>query len=49
MAELRAVMINENAVKRAEEYIRNTKDEKGINLSIGSVFALALDEMLSRK
>lgn len=49
MAGLRAVMINENAVKRAEEYIRNTKDEKGINLSIGSVFALALDEMLSRK
>ena len=45
MAELRAVMINENAVKRAE----NTKDEKGIILSIGSVFALALDEMLSRK
>jgi hypothetical protein len=49
MAELRAVMINENAVKRAEEYIKNSKEEKGINLSIGSVFALALDEMLSRK
>lgn len=49
MAENRAVMINENAVKRAEDYIKNTKEEKGINLSIGNVFAMALDEMLSRK
>ena len=49
MAENRAVMINENAVKRAEDYIKNTKKEKGINLSIGNVFAMALDEMLSRK
>ena len=32
MAENRAVMINENAVKRAEDYIKNTKEEKGINL-----------------
>ena len=49
MAENRAVMINENAVKRAEDYIKNTKEGKGINLSIGNVFAMALDEMLSRK
>ena len=51
MAENRAVMINENAVKRAEDSViwKNTKEEKGINLSIGNVFALALDEMLSRK
>lgn len=49
MAENRAVMINENAVKRAEDYIKYTKEEKGINLSIGNVFAMALDEMLSRK
>lgn len=46
MAEQRSVSIDNNAVNRAEEYILATKREKGIRLTIGSVFAMALDKML---
>lgn len=46
MAETRMVSMDEKAVKRAEEYIEKTKNEKGVRLTIGSAFALALDKMI---
>lgn len=46
MPDARTVIIDEKAVQRAENYIEKTKNEKGIRLTIGSVFALALDKML---
>lgn len=46
MAEQRTVSIDDKAVQRAEAYIDTAKKEKGIRLTIGSVFALALDKML---
>lgn len=46
MAETRTVVIDETAVKRAEDYIEKNKNEKGVRLSIGTVFALALDKMI---
>lgn len=46
MAEIRTVVIDEKAVQRAEAYIEKTKNEKGVRLTIGNVFALALDKML---
>lgn len=46
MAENRTVIIDETAVKRAEEYIEKTKNEKGVRLTLGAVFALALDKMI---
>ena len=38
--------MDEKAVQRAEDYIDNAKNTKGIRLTIGAVFALALDKML---
>lgn len=49
MAEQRYVAIDNAAVKRAETYIDVTKRDKGIRLSIGTVFALALDKMLENE
>lgn len=49
MAEQRYVAIDNAAVKRAETYIADTKRDKGIRLSIGTVFALALDKMLENE
>ena len=46
MADQRYVVIDNKAVQRAEDYILATKREKGIRLTIGSVFAMALDKML---
>lgn len=46
MAESRMVAIDEKAVNRAEAYIEKTKNEKGVRLTIGNVFALALDKLL---
>lgn len=46
MPDTRNVVIDETAVKRAEAYIEKTKNEKGVRLTIGNVFALALDKML---
>lgn len=46
MADIRTVVIDEKAVKRAEAYIEKTKNEKGVRLTIGNVFALALDKLL---
>lgn len=46
MAETRTVVIDETAVKRAEAYIERTKIEKGVRLTIGNVFALALDKLI---
>lgn len=46
MAEQRNVIIGEKAVQRAEAYIAETWNNKGIRLTIGSVFAMALDKML---
>lgn len=46
MADQRSVSIDTKAVLRAEDYILATKREKGIRLTIGSVFAMALDRML---
>lgn len=43
----RTVVIDEVAVKRAEDYIEKTKAEKGVSLTIGNVFALALDKMVA--
>lgn len=48
MVETRNVVMDEKAVIRAEEYILKTKSEKGIRLTIGNVFALALDKMLEK-
>ena len=49
MAEQRYVAIDNAAVKRAETYIDATKRNKGIRLSIGAAFALALDKMLENE
>ena len=49
MADQRYVAIDNAAVKRAESYIDVTKRDKGIRLSIGNVFALALDKMLENE
>lgn len=49
MAEHRYVVIDNAAVKRAEVYIDATKRDKGIRLSIGTVFAMALDKMLKNE
>jgi hypothetical protein len=38
--------MDEKAVQRAEDYIDDVKNNKGIRLTIGAVFALALDKML---
>ena len=46
MAETRTVIMDEKAVQRAETFIEKTKNEKGIRLTIGNVFAMALDKML---
>lgn len=46
MAEKRNVIVDERAAQRAEEYIALIKERKGIRLTIGSVFAMALDKML---
>lgn len=46
MAITRTVIMDEKAVQRAETYIEKTKNEKGIRLTIGAVFALALDKMI---
>ena len=46
MAETRTVVIDEKAVQRAESYIEKSKNEKGVRLTIGNVFALALDKMI---
>lgn len=46
MPDSRMVAMDEKAVKRAEEFIEKTKNEKGVRLTIGSVFALALDKMI---
>lgn len=46
MPDSRMVSMDETAVKRAEDYIEKTKNEKGVRLTIGSVFALALDKMI---
>ena len=46
MADNRTVIIDETAVKRAEDYIEKTKNEKGVRLTLGAVFALALDKMI---
>lgn len=46
MAESRMVAIDETAVKRAEAYIEKTKNEKGVRLTLGNVFALAIDELI---
>ena len=46
MAEQRTVAIDDKAVQRAEAYIESTKRDKGFRLSIGTVFAMALDKML---
>lgn len=46
MADTRTVIIDEKAVQRAESYIEKTKNEKGIRLTIGNVFAMALDKMI---
>ena len=45
----RNVIINENAVKRAEKFIEKSKREKGVNYTIGSIFAIALDEFLKKE
>lgn len=42
----RTVIMDEKAVQRATDYIDRVKNEKGIRLTIGAVFALALDKML---
>ena len=42
----RTVIMDEKAVQRAEDYIDDVKNNKGIRLTIGAVFALALDKML---
>lgn len=47
MAETRTVLMDEKAVQRAEEFIEKNKNEKGIRLTIGSVFAMALDKMVT--
>lgn len=47
MPETRTVIMDEKAVQRAESYIEKSKNEKGIRLTIGAVFALALDKMLT--
>lgn len=47
MAEKRTVIMDEKAVQRAESYIVKTKHEKGVRLTIGATFALALDKMLA--
>lgn len=47
MADKRTVIISEKAVQRAETYIAKTKIEKGVRLTIGSAFELALDKMLT--
>lgn len=44
----RNVTMDEKAVQRAEQFIVDTRREKGIRLTIGNVFAMALDQMLSR-
>ena len=49
MDDKRNVIIDEKAVQRAEDYILATKREKGIRLTIGSVFAMALDKMLENE
>lgn len=49
MAEQRNVIIAEKAVQRAEAYISETLNNKGIRLTIGSVFAMALDKMLENE
>lgn len=46
MAETRTVVMDETAVQRAESYIEKVKREKGVRLTIGNVFALALDKMI---
>lgn len=46
MPDTRTVIMDEKAVQRAESYIEKAKEEKGIRLTIGAVFALALDKML---
>ena len=45
-AATRTVIMDEKAVQRAEDYIDNAKNTKGIRLTIGAVFAMALDKML---
>lgn len=47
MAETRTVVIDENAVQRVEAYIDKERKEKGVRLSIGSVFAMAFDKMVT--
>lgn len=49
MAEKRTVIMDEKAVQRAERYIAKTKSEKGIRMTIGATFALALDKMLEKE
>lgn len=49
MDDKRNVIIDEKAALRAEEFILKTKNEKGIRLTIGNVFAMALDKMLEKE
>lgn len=49
MAETRNVQLDPRAVERAESYIEKIKDQKGIRLTIGAVFAMALDKMLEKE
>lgn len=49
MAETRNVVIDEQAVRRAENFIKTYKDEKGIRLTIGNVFAIALDNFIKKE
>ena len=43
----RTVLMDAKAVQRVEKYIAKTRAEKGIRLTIGNVFAMALDKMLN--
>ena len=49
MAETRTVIMDKKAVQRAEQFIEKNKAEKGIRLTIGNVFAMALDKMVSEE
>ena len=43
----RTVLMDAKAVQRVEKYIAKMRAEKGIRLTIGNVFAMALDKMLN--
>lgn len=43
----RTVLMDAKAVQRVEKYIAKMRSEKGIRLTIGNVFAMALDKMLN--